>query len=143
MDSVQARSARDRGNNWSQDEVKLLISIWRDENVIRIMDGTSRDRYVYEVIATKAREKGLERSAEQCQTKIKRLRAQFKTVFDNNRRSRRGRKTMQFYDELAEILGDRPAVHLFVCLFSNQVNVAGGAWPELIKYLTDWHVNTR
>ena len=78
------------------------------------MDGTSRDRQVYEVIAAKAakaREKGLERTAEQCHNKIKRLRSQFKTVSDHNRRSGRGRKTMPFYRELEEILGKRPAVN--------------------------------
>ncbi|XP_070562171.1 uncharacterized protein [Ptychodera flava] len=93
------------------EEIRLLISIWRDENVIRMMDGTSRDRQVYEVVAAKSREKGLERTAEQCHNKIKRLRAQFKSVSDNNRRSGRARKTMPFYDELAELLGDRPAVN--------------------------------
>ena len=53
--------SRDRGNTWSDWETRLVLSIWKEEGIQRMLDGTSRDSRVYGTIATKAIAKGLHR----------------------------------------------------------------------------------
>ena len=47
-------SAPTRGNNWADEEVMLLISIWKESGIQQMMDGTSRDSLVYRTLAEKA-----------------------------------------------------------------------------------------
>ena len=54
-------------------------------------------------------EKGYPKDLEQCRTKIKNLKKEYKTVKDNNGETGRGRKTSRYYDMLDSILGHRPA----------------------------------
>jgi hypothetical protein len=42
---------------------------------------------------------------------MKRMKDQFKKLLDHNNRSGTERKTDEYYDDLLEILGDRPAVN--------------------------------
>ena len=89
-----ARNVYGRGNNWSDDEIQLLLSVWADDSIQRMLDGTCRDNLVYKKIAEKAVQMGLNRTAEQCHRKIKALKLRYKEVVDNNRRSGRRRMTM-------------------------------------------------
>ncbi|XP_070564966.1 myb/SANT-like DNA-binding domain-containing protein 7 [Ptychodera flava] len=98
-------STTSRGNNWSDDEISLLISVWADESIQRMLNGTCRDSLVYKKIAEKALQRGLNRTADQCHRKLKALKLKYKEVVDSNRRSGRGRISMPFFEELSQILG--------------------------------------
>ncbi|XP_070577652.1 uncharacterized protein [Ptychodera flava] len=104
-------STTSRGNNWSDDEISLLISVWADESIQRMLNGTCRDSLVYKKIAEKALQRGLNRTADQCHRKLKALKLKYKEVVDSNRRSGRGRISMPFFEELSQILGNRPSVN--------------------------------
>jgi len=43
--------------NWSDEETALLISVWKEDFIQKLMDGTSRDSKRYNVIAEKTAEK--------------------------------------------------------------------------------------
>ena len=54
-------------------------------------------------------EANYQRSAVQCREKVKKLRAEYKRIKDNNSLSGRDRKTSKIYEKLNEILGHRSA----------------------------------
>ncbi|XP_070551691.1 uncharacterized protein [Ptychodera flava] len=100
-----------RGVNWSTEEVLCLLSIWKDDIVQNLMEGTSKNRLAFTMVSEKMKENGFGRSADQCRRKMKHLKFEYKKVCDNNRTSGKSRKTCPFYDELSDILGDRPAIN--------------------------------
>uniref|UniRef100_A0A3P9KWZ3 Myb/SANT-like DNA-binding domain-containing protein n=1 Tax=Oryzias latipes TaxID=8090 RepID=A0A3P9KWZ3_ORYLA len=91
-------------------EVTDLISIWGDRSIQAKLEGSYRNRAVFEEIAREINERGYRRSWLQCQRKIKSLRAKYKEVKDWNKQSGRQRITCPFYEELDRILGDKPSV---------------------------------
>ena len=56
---------------FSQEEQKLLIQTFFDDKIQRMLDGTCRDKQVYERIAEKLGEAGYERTASELKTKSK------------------------------------------------------------------------
>ncbi|XP_023821919.1 uncharacterized protein LOC105358414 [Oryzias latipes] len=95
---------------WKGSEVTDLISIWGDRSIQAKLEGSYRNRAVFEEIAREINERGYRRSWLQCQRKIKSLRAKYKEVKDWNKQSGRQRITCPFYEELDRILGDKPSV---------------------------------
>ena len=97
------------GSLWSDEEVKALIAIWGEANVQEELDGAVRNKVVYQDISRKLQEQGYNREWEQCKTKIKNLKKEYRQVKDYNGETGRGRKTCKFFKELDSILGHRPA----------------------------------
>ena len=95
--------------SWSDDEVKALINIWGDSKVQQELDGAVRNKAIYTTIAKKMKEVGHDRDWQQCKTKVKNLKREYKVVKDNNGETGRARKTCKFFNQLDEILGHRPA----------------------------------
>lgn len=87
-----------------------LISIWGDASVQAKLEGSYRNRSVFDSISREMSERGHRRTWLQRQRKVKSLKAKFKEAKDSNQRSGRGRITCPFYEELDRILGDRPSV---------------------------------
>uniref|UniRef100_A0AAZ1XJ28 C2H2-type domain-containing protein n=1 Tax=Oreochromis aureus TaxID=47969 RepID=A0AAZ1XJ28_OREAU len=104
-----AAETGDGASQWTETEVAELISIWGDNSIQAKLEGSYRNRAVFECIAKEMIERGHRRTWLQCQRKIKSLRAKFKEAKDINKRSGRGRVTCPFYDELDRILGDKPS----------------------------------
>ena len=65
---------------------------------------------MYESMAEELRIYGIVKTGEQCCSKVKKLRQGFKKVKDKNRGTGNDRKKMKFYDELNELLGNKPSV---------------------------------
>ncbi|CAI5689075.1 unnamed protein product [Oreochromis niloticus] len=104
-----AAETGDGASQWTKTEVAELISIWGDNSIQAKLEGSYRNRAVFECIAKEMIERGHRRTWLQCQRKIKSLRAKFKEAKDINKRSGRGRVTCPFYDELDGIGGDKPS----------------------------------
>ena len=107
MSSTTASTSR--GSLWSDEEVRALIAIWGEANVQEELDGAVRNKVVYQDISKKLQEQGYNREWEQCKTKIKNLKKEYRQVKDHNGETGRGRKTCKFFKELDAILGHRPA----------------------------------
>lgn len=73
------------------------------------LDGAVRNKVVFQDISKKLQEQGYNRDWEQCKTKIKNLKKEYRQVKDHNGETGRGRKTCKFFKELDSILGHRPA----------------------------------
>ena len=98
-----------RGSTWASDEVSLLISIWADEKIQQQLDSCSRKRQIFEKIAKRLEAEGaFMRSYQQINEKIKQLKKCYKKIKDNNSLSGRSRKTFKHFDEMDEVMGDRP-----------------------------------
>ena len=83
--------------------------MWGEEEVQGQLEGCKRNRQVCEGIAKRMRERGYEKTAEQCRIKMKKLKGNYRKVKDKNSETGRGRKTCKFFEDLDKVLGHRPA----------------------------------
>ena len=107
--TTRTMAETNRGTTWADKEVKTLLTIWGDSKIQEELDGAVRNKVVFECIAKKLQEQGYERDWKQCRAKVKNLKTKYREVKDNNDKTGRGRKSCEFYRELDEILGHRPA----------------------------------
>ena len=95
---------------WTDDEVFKLIEIWNEDGIQEQLEGSKRNKHVYEKLCTQLRGAGYVRTGEQCRSKVKKLRRQqYKKIKDNNGMTGRGRGKWRFFDALDEVFGHRPA----------------------------------
>lgn len=99
----------DGASQWRESEVLDLISIWGDTSIQAKLEGSYRNRSVFENIAHKMGERGHTRTWLQCQRKVKSLKGKFKEANDCNNRSGHGRVTCPFYNEISRVMGDKPS----------------------------------
>ncbi|KAM9237580.1 bifunctional phosphoribosylaminoimidazole carboxylase/phosphoribosylaminoimidazole succinocarboxamide synthetase [Dugong dugon] len=94
--------ANEGGKHWTVPEVKALIGIWSDKSIQQQLEGTVRNKTIFEQIAAKLQKSGIERDWKQCRTKYKNLKHEYKIV-----RTAQGlgmTKSMKFFTELDAIL---------------------------------------
>ena len=60
-------------SGWTYEQTRALISIWGQEDVQRELDGVARNRIIYERMSSELRELGVEKTWQQCRTKVKNL----------------------------------------------------------------------
>ena len=65
---------------WTYDQTKALISIWGQEDVQRELDGVTRNRTIYEKVASELRKVGVEKTWQQCRSKVKNLTFRYRKV---------------------------------------------------------------
>ena len=126
-----ATPSTSRGSSWSDNEVRALISIWGEDNIQEELDGAVRNQVIFNNIATKMRERGYERDWQQCRTKIKNLKKEYRQTKDHNGQTGRGRKVCKFYRELDNILGHRPASVPAVLLDTGTTNSSSSSTENL------------
>ena len=97
------------GAAWTDEEIKALISIWGDSKVQQELDGAVRNKSIFVKVQNELEKQGYKRSWQQCRSKIKNLKTQYRKVKDHNGGTGRGRTTCKFFKELDQILGHRPA----------------------------------
>lgn len=98
-----------KGACWSDDEVKALLSVWREASIQKELDGAVRNKAVFSKIAKRLQDAGFEKDWVQCRVKVKNLKTLYKKVKDNNARSGRARIVCPHFELLDSILGARPA----------------------------------
>ncbi|XP_075422181.1 bifunctional phosphoribosylaminoimidazole carboxylase/phosphoribosylaminoimidazole succinocarboxamide synthetase isoform X2 [Ascaphus truei] len=96
------------GRNWSDHEVRSLLHVWSDERICRQLEGTFRNKELFEEISRRLLEFGINRDWKQCRTKYKNLKYEYYGLRkDANRHMPQG-KAMKFYHEIDCIIR-RPA----------------------------------
>lgn len=90
-----------RGTNWSPEEIRSLIAIWRTTEIKSGLSGP-RNQETYELMSTKLIERGCARDSQQIRSKIKKLKIAYKNVL----RGRESRKSCPYFQDLSAILGD-------------------------------------
>ena len=77
----QRSVAKKMANGWTYDRTKALISIWGQEGVQRELDGVARNRTIFERIASELGKVGVEKTWQQCRSKIKNLTFRYRKVW--------------------------------------------------------------
>ncbi|ROL52614.1 Zinc finger and SCAN domain-containing protein 20 [Anabarilius grahami] len=87
---------------WSEEETFGLIDIWGKDSVQRSLKDCARNRHIFNLISKKMFERGFTRTAEQCHTRIKRLKMSFRQCHENIVRGER--PEWKFYNVLEKII---------------------------------------
>lgn len=96
------------GAAWTTEETRVLLALWGDDSVQRSLEGTHRNRAIFERIQREMTAKGYNRTWQQCRVRVKNLISTYRKILTNNR-SGQGRADFPFYDNLDRILRTRPA----------------------------------
>lgn len=96
--------ASEGGKHWTVNEVRALIRIWSDKNIQQQLEGTVRNKRIFEQVAARLQKFGIDRDWKQCRTKYKNLKHEYKSV-KNAQDSGNVNKSMIFFNELDAILG--------------------------------------
>ena len=108
--------------NWSDSETFKLIELWSEEGVQEQLEGSKRNKHVYARLSSELEKHGIVKSGEQCRGKVKKLRQEYKKIKDGHNQTGRGRTKWKFYDQLNELLGNRPATRPPVVLETLESN---------------------
>ncbi|GCB72773.1 uncharacterized protein [Scyliorhinus torazame] len=99
--------ARRASKNWADEEIKGLLSIWKDRSIQNQLAGAVRNKDVFVRISSSLNALGVNRDWKQCRAKVKNLKYEYRTMV-NQRKSGRRCKSMRFYNEIDAVLGCRP-----------------------------------
>ena len=69
----------------------LLIQLW-GEGVQEQLEGAKRNKHVYEKIARQMKEKDIDKTADQCRTKMTKLKLDYRKIKDKHNKTGKGRK---------------------------------------------------
>ncbi|XP_067902956.1 myb/SANT-like DNA-binding domain-containing protein 1 [Heterodontus francisci] len=98
--------ARRASKNWADEEIKGLLSIWKDRSIQDQLAGAVRNKDVFVRISKSLNALGVNRDWKQCRAKVKNLKYEYRTMV-NQRKSGRRCKSMRFYSEIDAVLGSR------------------------------------
>ncbi|XP_065520573.1 bifunctional phosphoribosylaminoimidazole carboxylase/phosphoribosylaminoimidazole succinocarboxamide synthetase [Lathamus discolor] len=96
--------ANEGGKHWTVNEIRALIRIWSDKNIQQQLEGTVRNKRIFEQVAARLQKFGIDRDWKQCRTKYKNLKHEYKSI-KSAQDSGSARKSMKFFKELDAILG--------------------------------------
>uniref|UniRef100_A0A3B1ILQ3 Myb/SANT-like DNA-binding domain-containing protein n=1 Tax=Astyanax mexicanus TaxID=7994 RepID=A0A3B1ILQ3_ASTMX len=65
-----------RGLTWTSNEVQCLLDVWADDYICQLLQTTPKKSEVFKMFSKRMKERGFDRSPEQCHVKVKRLRQQ-------------------------------------------------------------------
>ena len=94
--------------SWSDREVFLLIKYWGEEGIQYELEGSKRNKHVYERLAAELAKTGSDKTAEQCRAKMKKLKLEYRKVIDKYNKTGEGPSPWRFFNALDRVLGDRP-----------------------------------
>ena len=111
-DSSKDASTKGRSPNWSDAEIRFLITIWKDHHPVSKRHNAAVWESIARELNSLLKGQGLTsiRTAAQCKAKIKNLEDEYKRVKDHNNKSGNDRETFTYYEELNEILGCRAKI---------------------------------
>lgn len=70
---------------WSDRETEALLDIWGSEDIQENLKGPTMNKHVYSQISEVLASQGYLRTPEQCQNRIKRLKANFRHFLEGRR----------------------------------------------------------
>ena len=72
---------------WSDTEVINLIELWGEEGIQQQLEGEKRNKHVYDKLAKELQKKGIDKTAEQCRAKMKKLKVDYRKVKDKHNKT--------------------------------------------------------
>ena len=95
-------SDTEAGKHWCDNEVRALINIWSDEKIKQMLEGATRNKEIFEEIARRLMQFGIDRDWKQCRTKYKNLKYEYRVLQKKNGNPQ---GKMRFYEEVDGLLG--------------------------------------
>ena len=77
--------------NWTDREVFCLMDCWSEEQIQEQVEGSRHKKHTYDKLSHKLAEHDIEKTGEQCRTKVKKLRQEYKKIKDNHNLTGHGR----------------------------------------------------
>nr|XP_058923740.1 bifunctional phosphoribosylaminoimidazole carboxylase/phosphoribosylaminoimidazole succinocarboxamide synthetase isoform X2 [Kogia breviceps] len=94
-------SNTEAGKHWCDNEVRALINIWSDEKIKQMLEGATRNKEIFEEIARRLMQFGIDRDWKQCRTKYKNLKYEYRVLQKKNGNPQ---GKMRFYEEVDGLL---------------------------------------
>ncbi|KAK3040794.1 hypothetical protein RJ639_029138 [Escallonia herrerae] len=103
---IEIKAPKKRAETWVQEETRTLISLRRETDLL--FNTSKSNRYLWDQISGKMRDKGFDRSPTMCTDKWRNLLKEFKKAKQQqDRGGGNGPAKMSYYKEIDEILGER------------------------------------
>ena len=93
---TNGKKAADRDATWSTEEVDTSLDVWGEEAVQNHLDGSTRNRHVFDNIIRRLTEAGYNQTASQCRVKLNALKREYRLIKDFNNRSGNSHKTSRY-----------------------------------------------
>ena len=110
VDSTDTAAKKVRGVAWQRAETIALLRLWGEEHVQEQLRSSHRNIETFELIARAMHKRGFNRSANECRTKTKSLRQQYKYALQEIGKSGNNPKTCPHFELLDSILRGDPSV---------------------------------
>ena len=107
---------------WSDEETLKLIDIWSEDCIQAMLEGARRNKDVFIKISKEMEMAGFKKTADQCSSKIKKLRFEYRKIKDKNGKTGRGRSAWKFYEAMDQVLGHKPATQPPVLIESGYIS---------------------
>ncbi|KAF7199488.1 zinc finger and SCAN domain-containing protein 29-like [Nothobranchius furzeri] len=105
------QSISNMSNNWSDSEIRDLLTVRGDMVIMKSIQGTARDSVTYDRLVTKLRELGTHRSKQQAISKLKTLKRRYREVCDHNRKSGNDRMEWNYFELCEAIWGAQKTIN--------------------------------
>ncbi|XP_024145601.1 uncharacterized protein zgc:113263 isoform X1 [Oryzias melastigma] len=122
VESVSGIQEERRKVPWSDKETIILLEIWGDPQVQQCLGRYPHNGHVFTEVSEKLRAHGYFRSAEQCHTRIKRLKSNYRQCKENMSSSGTDQVDFKFYDLLEQILEKQPSTSSTVITDSIEIS---------------------
>ena len=115
---------------WSDEETLKLIEIWGEDTIQAMLEGSKRNKDVFNKISRRMEAAGYEKTADQCNSKIRKLKLEYRKIKDTRKKTGTGRKDWKYFEEMDAILGHKPATQPPVVVESGEGAAASSDSPR-------------
>ena len=110
----------EKGRTWSERETKLLLQVWCEDRIQRLINISPRNPNAFRIVVEELAKAGFQRTVDQCRTKIKALKKKYKEIKDKARKSGEGCES----DEDADLPADFPYFEVLDKVMATRANVS-------------------
>eukprot|EP00066_Takifugu_rubripes_P029742 XP_011619008.1 PREDICTED: zinc finger protein with KRAB and SCAN domains 2-like [Takifugu rubripes] len=93
---------------WTDSETEALLNIWRSGDIQQMLKGSAMNKQIYSQVSELMASQGFLRTPEQCQNRIKRLKANFRQFLEGRRGER---QEFKFFDQMVQLFGNKYVIN--------------------------------
>lgn len=89
---------------WTDGETEALLNIWSSGDIQQMLKGSAINKQIYSQVSELMANQGFLRTPEQCQNRIKRLKANFRQFLEGRKGER---QEFKFFDQMVQLFGNK------------------------------------